>query len=177
MPEKLRKRLTLLTHNSLERYNRRSIPFLTRNLKQSFACRYMQKFGQPKVDKHSVKWVRYIFRWFSENGEEQEWGYREEGRAGLECPFCPFWGEFATQKILEAHFKDNVLGVHHEVDIEFDGKEEEGSYEAIIWLDKAPNIPKYAINSPYRLKIRTLGTHFGFIQYRGGKIHISSHSR
>ena len=144
MPEKLQELFRSLTHNGLEHYNRRRIPFLTRNLKQSFTCRYKQKFGEPKVDQHSVKWVRYIFRWFSEYGEEQEWSYREEGRAGLECPFCPFWGEFATRDILEAHFKDKDLGVHHEVDIEFDGKEEEGRWEAIIWLDKTHDIPRYA---------------------------------
>lgn len=142
MPEKLRELLRSITHNALEHYNGRRIPFLTRNLKQSFANRYKQKFGQPKMDQHSVKWVRYIFCWFSESGEEQEWGYREEQGAGLECPFCPFWGEFATRNILEAHFKDNDLGVHHKLGIEFDGKEEEGSWEVIIWLDKTHDIPR-----------------------------------
>jgi len=141
MPEKLQELLKSLTHNSLKHYNRRRIPFLTRNLKQSFARRFKQKFGQSRVDQRSVKRVRFIFRWFSENGEEQEWSYQEEGRAGLECPFCPFWGEFAARDILEAHFKDNGLGVHHEVDVEFDGKEEEGSWETIIWLDKAHDMP------------------------------------
>jgi hypothetical protein len=144
IPDELRARLKSLTHNSLEHYDRGRVPFLTRNLKQPFAIRYKQKFGQPNMDQHSVKWVRYIFRWLGESGEEQEWSYREEGSAGLECPFCPFWGEFATRRAFEAHFKDNDLGVHHEVELEFDGKEEEGSWETIIWLDKTRNIPRYA---------------------------------
>jgi hypothetical protein len=132
MPEALRKLLKSLTHNSLAHYKRRRIPFLTRNLKQSFTRRYQQKFGRPRLNQHTVKRVKCTFRWFSENGEDHEWSYQEEGRAGLECPFCPFWGEFATRDILEVHFKDTELGVHHEVDVEFDGKEEEGSWEMII---------------------------------------------
>jgi hypothetical protein len=173
MPEKLRELLKSLTHNSLEHYNRRCIPFLTRNLKQSFAHRYKQKFGQPRVPQHGVERVRYIFRWFSENGEEQEWSYREEGSAGLECPFCPFWGEFAARDIFEAHFKDSALGIHHEVDVEFDGKEEEGSWETIILLDKAHGRPMYANNS-----FRLLRTHIAFFQYcEGGYIRLSSNHR
>ena len=160
MPEKLRELLKSLTHNSLEHYGRCRVPFLTRNLKQSFAHRYKQKFGQPRVGQHRVKRVRYIFRWFCENGEEQEWSHQEQGRAGLECPFCPFWGEFATRDILEVHFKDADLGVHHEVDVEFDGREEEGSWETIIWLDKAHNIPMCANHSFHLLR-----THITFIQY------------
>jgi len=173
MPEKLRELLKSLTHDSLEHYNGRRIPFLTRNLKQSFAHRYKQKFGQPRVDQHNVKQVRYIFRWCSENGEEQEWSYREEGRAGLECPFCPFWGEFSARDILEAHFKDNGLGVHHEVDIEFDGREEEGSWETIIWLDKGHDVPMYA-NTSFHL----LRTYITSIQCReGGNTRIPSDHR
>ena len=164
MPEKLRELLRPLTHNALEHYNRRRIPFLTRNLKQSFANRYKQKFGQPKMDQHSVKWVRYIFCWFNEDGEEQEWSYREEGSAGLECPFCPFWGEFATRNILEAHFKDNGLGVHHGVGVEFDGKEEEGTWEVIIWLDKTHDVSKYANNPFHLLETRIHRTHIVFTQ-------------
>ena len=175
MPEKLRELLRSLTHNALEHYNRRRIPFLTRNLKQSFANRYKQKFGQPNMDRQSVKWVRYIFCWFSENGEEQEWSYREEGGAGLECPFCPFWGEFATRNILEAHLKDKSLGVHNEVDVEFDGKEEEGSWEVIIWLDKTHDVPRYA-NNPFHPHIPR--THSIFIQYyKGGNNLVSSNHR
>ena len=171
MPEQLRELLKSLTHNSLEHYKKRRIPFLTRNLKQSFARQYKQKFGQPRADRHSVKRVRYIFRWFSENGEEQEWSYQREGRAGLECPFCPFWGKFAARDILEAHFKDKDLGVHHEVDVEFDGKEEDGSWETIIWLDKAYDIPTCANNSFHLLR-----THITFMQYReGGNTRISNH--
>ena len=163
MPEELQKLLKSLTHNSLGHYNRRRIPFLTRNLKQSFTLKYKQKFGLPKADQHSVKRVRFIFRWFSDDGEEQEWSYQEEGRAALECPFCPFWGEFAARDILEAHFKHMDLGIHHEVDVEFDGKEEEGSWEMIIWLDKAHDIPTCANNSFHLLR-----AHIPFIQHREG---------
>ena len=171
MPEKLRELLKSLTHNSLEHYSRRGVPFLTRNLKQSFVHQYKQKFGQPKVDQHRVDRVRYIFRWISDDGEEQEWSHQEEGRAGLECPFCPFWGEFATRDILEAHFKDKELGVHPEVDVEFDGKEEGGSWETIIWIDKAHDIPMCANDSFDLLK-----THVPFIQYReGGNTCKSNH--